>query len=58
MKFNDADLIGLPVRVVVSGRSLKVGEGGSAEIKRRAEREVAIVPLADAAERIFEYLAP
>ena len=58
VKFNDADLIGLPVRVVVSGRSLKVGEGGSAEIKRRGEREVATIPLADAAERVFEYLAP
>ena len=36
MKFNDADLIGLPIRLTVSERSLK--EGG-VELKLRRETE-------------------
>ncbi len=42
VKFNDADLIGLPLRVTVSPRTL--GQGG-VEVKRRTEREFALVPL-------------
>jgi prolyl-tRNA synthetase len=41
-KFNDADLIGIPYRVVVSGRSIK--EGGC-EIKKRSEDKGKIIPL-------------
>ncbi len=41
-KFTDADLIGIPTRVVVSKRSL---ENGGAEIKNRIETESSIVPL-------------
>lgn len=44
-KFADADLMGVPVRVVVSKRTL---EKGSVEVKRRAENASAMVPLADA----------
>lgn len=43
-KFADADLLGMPWRVVVSKRSL---ENGGAEIKRRTETEGRIVPLAE-----------
>lgn len=43
-KFADADLIGIPYRIVVSERSLK--EGG-VEIKKRTEEKGRIVPLDD-----------
>ncbi|MBV9688944.1 MAG: proline--tRNA ligase [Ktedonobacteraceae bacterium] len=51
VKFNDADLIGLPLRVVVSKRSLK---NGGIELKLRSERESRIVPLGGTAQRIQE----
>ncbi len=41
-KFADADLIGIPLRIVVSKRSL---ENGGAEIKMRTENESSIVSL-------------
>jgi prolyl-tRNA synthetase len=44
VKFNDADLLGMPVRVTVSPRSI---EAGGAEIKGRTEKETQIVALAD-----------
>ena len=40
VKFNDADLLGMPVRVTVSPRTL---EKGSVEMKRRREKESALV---------------
>lgn len=43
VKFNDADLLGMPVRVTVSERSLKQG---GAEVKLRKEQGSAIVALA------------
>jgi len=42
VKFVDADLLGLPLRVVISKRSLSQG---GVEIKRRAEPDSRIVPL-------------
>lgn len=42
VKFNDADLLGMPVRVTVSPRSI---ENGGAEIKRRTEKDAQIVAL-------------
>ena len=44
VKFNDADLIGLPLRAVVSKRSLK---NGGIELKLRSQKEGRIVPLGD-----------
>lgn len=44
VKFNDADLIGAPVRVAVGDRGLK---SGAVEVKRRAEAEVRQVSLAE-----------
>lgn len=41
-KFADADLIGIPWRVVVSARSL---ENGGVEVKRRDSQESEVVPL-------------
>lgn len=44
VKFNDADLIGIPVRVSVSPRTLERGE---AEIKLRSASQATFVPLAE-----------
>ncbi|NLS77825.1 MAG: proline--tRNA ligase [Chloroflexi bacterium] len=44
VKFNDADLIGLPLRLTVSARNLKQGV---VEAKRRAEPDPHLLPLAD-----------
>src|SRR6266705_6131058 len=49
VKFNDADLLGLPLRAVVSKRSLK---NGGFELKLRSQKESRIVPLADAVQAI------
>lgn len=42
VKFNDADLIGLPLRVTVSGKTLAKG---GVEVKRRAGGDVRLMPL-------------
>jgi len=47
VQFADADLIGLPVRVTVSARSL---DRGGAEVKRRDQDQLEIVPLDQVAE--------
>ena len=44
VKFKDADLIGVPIRVAIGKRSL---ENGGAEVKLRSGSEREIVPLAD-----------
>ena len=49
--FSDADLLGVPLRVTVSARSL---EAGGLEIKWRHERERTILPLEGAADRLIE----
>ncbi len=54
VKFNDADLIGAPLRVTVSARSL---EAGGVEMKRRSQPEREIIPLEMAAEHICSILA-
>ncbi len=53
VKFNDADLIGLPLRVTVSGRSL---EQSGVELKRRDQAERSIIPLAEAETQITAIL--
>ena len=54
VKFNDADLLGLPVRVVVSPRNLRQD---AVEIKRRSESEAVKAPQDEAVKRIKELLA-
>jgi len=49
VKFNDADLLGMPVRLTVSRRTLK---SSSAEVKLRREKETGLVPLAGVAEKL------
>ncbi|HMP73721.1 MAG TPA: proline--tRNA ligase [Kiritimatiellia bacterium] len=53
VKFKDADLIGLPVRVSVGERSLAKGE---VEVKVRATGETLGLPVATAAEELIEKL--
>lgn len=50
VKFADADLIGIPLRVVVSRRSL--GRGG-AEVRMRGERQSEVIPL----DRLADHLS-
>jgi prolyl-tRNA synthetase len=54
VKFNDADLIGCPIRVSVSKRTLERGE---AEIKARRRSDAFFVPVAEAAEAVKTLLA-
>lgn len=49
-KFNDADLIGLPYRIIIGKRGLAEG---NVEIKNRATQAVEIVPKDNAVERIL-----
>ncbi|MEP6775723.1 MAG: YbaK/EbsC family protein [Chloroflexota bacterium] len=54
VKFADADLIGVPLRVTVSRRSL---ERGGVELKRRDAAETVIVTVEDAVGRVQEEIA-
>lgn len=49
VKFNDADLLGIPIRVTISPRTL---EKNSAEIKKRSEKDYQLVPLEEIADRL------
>lgn len=49
VKFADADLLGMPLRVTVSPRTL---EKDSVELKRRTESETTLVPLGEAVGRV------
>ena len=51
VKFKDADLLGFPLRVVISDRSLA---NGNVEIKPRQQKEPGLVPIQRAADRIVE----
>ena len=54
VKFNDADLLGIPIRVTISPRTL---EKSSIEIKWRSEKESQLVPLAEITERLKELIS-
>ena len=51
VKFNDADLLGIPIRVTVGVKGIK---GGQVEIKLRSETESFFVPINNAASSIKE----
>jgi len=53
VKFNDADLLGIPIRVTISPRTL---EKNSAEIKKRSEKEAQLVPLEKIAKKLKELI--
>ena len=49
VKFNDADLIGLPIRLTVSDRALKAG---GVEFKRRDRTEREVIPFESVVQRV------
>ena len=49
VKFNDADLLGMPIRITISPRTLK---SGSVELKERTQEESTLVGLEEAAQEI------
>ncbi|MBA3643912.1 MAG: proline--tRNA ligase [Chloroflexia bacterium] len=53
VKFNDADLIGCPLRLSISARTLAKGE---VEMKGRTESEASFVPLADVVPVVQQWL--
>ncbi len=55
VKFNDADLLGMPLRLVVSPRTLK---SRSAELKWRHSEQSELLPLEGLAPRIEELVRP
>jgi prolyl-tRNA synthetase len=55
VKLNDADLLGMPLRVIISPRTLK---SQSVEVKKRSEGEAVIIPLEGLEERLKAMLFP
>jgi len=53
VKFNDADLLGIPIRVTISPRTLK---SNSVEVKWRSQKESELVPLEEIAARLKELI--
>jgi prolyl-tRNA synthetase len=51
VKFKDADLIGIPIRIAIGKKGLA---GGQVEWKLRASRQVELVPLGEAARKAAE----
>jgi prolyl-tRNA synthetase len=52
-KFKDADLIGVPVRVTISAKTI---EEGSVEIKKRRATEPTLVKIKDVASEVARLL--
>ncbi len=51
VKFNDADLIGLPIRIIIGDKSLK---DGKVEIKARSREEMELVAVESAVAKVKE----
>ena len=51
VKFKDADLLGIPIRITVGQKSLA---DGNVEIKLRSESEISKVSVADATAKVIE----
>lgn len=54
VKFNDADLLGIPFRVTISPRTL---EKNSVEVKKRTEKEAQLVPLEEVVAKLKELVS-
>ncbi|MCJ7546342.1 MAG: His/Gly/Thr/Pro-type tRNA ligase C-terminal domain-containing protein, partial [Deltaproteobacteria bacterium] len=54
VKFKDADIIGIPLRLTVGEKNLKQGK---VEIKQRGTDEVTVVDLKEASERIMAMIS-
>jgi len=55
VKFNDADLVGIPLRIVISARTLKTN---SVELKWRKDAQAEMLPLEGLTEAINNLLKP
>ena len=53
VKFKDADLIGIPVRVTIGSKGLKEG---IIELKSRAQKDVVKIPVAESEARLVEVI--
>ncbi|MEO2019965.1 MAG: proline--tRNA ligase, partial [Fuerstiella sp.] len=53
-KFKDADLIGLPIRIIIGGKGLKAG---NSEIKLRTDSEATKVPIGETCEYVRRLVA-
>ncbi len=54
IKFKDADLIGIPLRITVGARNLKEG---NVELKERVSGDMTLLPLAEAARTVQQQVA-
>ncbi len=54
MKFNDADLLGMPLRLTISPRNL---EKNGVEVKWRHEKKAQMLPVEGIAQAIKDLLA-
>ncbi|MDH3973445.1 MAG: proline--tRNA ligase [Deltaproteobacteria bacterium] len=54
VKFKDADLLGIPIRLTIGARGLKEGV---VEIKRRSEKDSENVPLKDAGNAVMKIIS-
>jgi len=55
IKFKDADLVGIPIRITVGNKAI---ESQSVEIKLRNKPEQKLTPVADAVQDVLDILAP
>ena len=53
VKFKDADLLGIPLRVVVGERGLKEG---NVEVKRRTDDKPTNIPVGDAVSTVLKWI--
>lgn len=53
VKFNDADLLGIPLRLTISPRTLKAQ---SVEVKGRADKEFRLIPLEEVAAKVGDLI--
>ena len=54
VKFKDADLIGIPLRLTIGGKGLKEG---IVELKHRNQKDVAKIPLTEAEAQVSAAVA-
>ncbi len=55
VKFSDADLLGMPIRLVVSARTLQdsSGQAGKVEWKRRSDKDSELIEVEELMKRLF-----
>ncbi len=54
IKFNDADLLGIPIRITIGKKSLK---DGNVEFKLRRSQDVELIPLTDIVTKVQDTIA-